>query len=174
MRLQKLNIHNYRSIHNIDIDCQNMVTLLGPNNHGKSNILSALDFALSTSAKPTHADFFTHRDEDVFWVEMTFCNLTEQEKTTFKRYVRANGTICVRKTARQIDDAFETSYNGWIEQPEEPWLRTDNSGDYTSREKISATPLVDFVPPEGRITKPIVENAQQNFIQQKHMVTTEV
>ena len=165
MRLQRLKVHNYRSIRDLDLECQTMVTLLGPNNHGKSNLLFALEFGLSTSAKPAEGDFFTHRDDDVFWVEMTFGELTEQEKNTFKRYVRTDGTVCVRKTCRRKDGGLDTSYNGWVEQPDEAWLRGENAGDYGSRDKIAATPIKDFVPPDGRITKAMVEEAQQQYIQ---------
>lgn len=165
MRLQRLNVHNYRSIRDIDLECRTMVTLLGPNNHGKSNLLSALEFGLSTSAKPAEMDFFTYRDDDVFWVEMTFGELTEQEKKTFKRYVRADGTVSVRKTCRRKDGGLDTAYNGWVEQPDEAWLRSENAGDYGSRDKIAATPLKDLVPPDGRITKAMVEEAQQQYIQ---------
>lgn len=62
MRLKRLKVHNYRSIRDLDMECQTMVKLLGPNNHGKSNLLSAQEFGLSTSAKPTEADFFAHRE----------------------------------------------------------------------------------------------------------------
>lgn len=165
MRLQRLKVHNYRSIRDLDLECQTMVTLLGPNNHGKSNILSALEFGLSTSAKPSEADFFTHREEDVFWVEMTFCELTDQEKNTFKRYVHSDGKVRVRKTCRMKDGGLDTAYNGWVEQPDEAWLRGENAGDYGSRDKIAATPLKELVPPDGRITKAMVEEAQRQYIQ---------
>jgi hypothetical protein len=165
MRLKRLKVHNYRSIRDLDMECQTMVKLLGPNNHGKSNLLSALEFGLSTSAKPTEADFFAHREDEQFWVEMTFCELTDQENNTFKRYVRSDGTVCVRKTCHRKDGGLETVYNGWVEQPDEAWLRGENAGDYGSREKIAATPLFDLIPPEGRITKAIVEEAQQQYIQ---------
>ena len=88
MKIQKIKIHNYRSICELEMMCESLVTLLGPNNHGKSNILSALEFALMTSVKPTNADFnaFCGTDRKI-WVELTFHELTEQEKTTFKRYI---------------------------------------------------------------------------------------
>jgi len=89
MRINKLKIHNYRSIRDLEMQCLSMVTLLGPNNHGKSNLLSALEFGLSTSAKPVEQDFFAYRDpnDNELWIEMTFHELTKQEKTTFNRYV---------------------------------------------------------------------------------------
>lgn len=166
MRLSKLTISNYRSIKNLSLECSRLVTLLGPNNHGKSNVLSALEFGLSTSAKPTDADFFVHRDPalDGLWVEMTFSELTDQEKNTFKRYVLTDDTICIRKTARIQNNIVETAYNGWAEQPAEEWLRAENAGSYAARDKINGTPLKDLVPASGRILKANVEEAQQKYI----------
>ena len=164
MRLQRLKVHNFRSIRDLELVCSPMVTLLGPNNHGKSNLLSALEFGLSTSAKPTVEDFFAHGEGDVFWVEMTFTELTEQERKTFKRYVRSDGSVCVRKTCRNVDGRLETFYNGYIEQPEQHWLQAANAGEYTSREKVSQTPLAELVPPQGRITKTQVLEAQERYI----------
>ncbi len=78
----------------------------------------------------------------------------------------SDDTICIRKSARLSDGAVEVSYNGWGEQPEQEWLRADKAGDYTTREKVNATPLSDLVPDGGRITKTHIEEAQQTYIQQ--------
>jgi CRISPR-associated exonuclease Cas4 len=170
MQLCKLNIKNYRSIKDLTLHCTPLVSLLGPNNHGKSNVLSALDFGLSTSSKPVEEDFFIHRDSDSdqLWVEMTFFELTDQERTTFKRYVLSDGTVCIRKTARIQNETIETFYNGWIEQPDEEWLRAENAGNYSSRDKINKTPLSELVPQSGRITKAQVEEAQEKYIENHH------
>lgn len=170
MRITKIEIRNYRSISHIFIDCSTLLTLLGPNNHGKSNVLSALEFALTTSAKPVEQDFFAHRepDDNELWVEMTFADLTDQERNTFKKYILSDGMICIRKSARMANGNVETSYNGWLEQPNEEWLRADNAGDYTSREKVNDTPLSDLVPEAGRITKAIIEEAQSAYIEGHH------
>tara|TARA_B100001939_G_scaffold338664_1_gene344528 strand:+ start:14613 stop:16475 length:1863 start_codon:yes stop_codon:yes gene_type:complete len=170
MRITKLEICNYRSINKISIECSPLLTLLGPNNHGKSNVLSALEFGLTTSAKPVDQDFFAHREvgDDELWVEMTFSELTDQEKNTFKRYVLSDDTICIRKTARLSNGSVDVSYNGWVEEPTEKWLRAANSGDYTSRERVNATPLGDLVPESGRITKAHIEEAQSAYIEQNH------
>jgi CRISPR-associated exonuclease Cas4 len=168
MRLRKLTINNYRSIKKVSLDCSPQVTLLGPNNHGKSNVLSALEFGLLTSAKPAEADFFAHRgqDESDLWIEMTFSELTDQEKNTFRRYLLSDGTVCIRKTARLQNTNVDTAYNGWTEEPEEDWLRSECATDYTTRDKINATPLRGLVPQSGRITKAQVEQAQQNYTEE--------
>ncbi len=168
MKISKLQIQNYRSIKEIFISCSSLLTFLGPNNHGKSNVLSALEFALSTSAKPVEQDFFAYRksDDNELWVEMTFQDLTEQEGTTFKRYVLSDGCIRIRKTARLLSSGVEILYNGWLEEPEDKWLRAENAEKYTSREKVQGTSLNDFVPESGRITKAMIEEAQQKYIEE--------
>lgn len=168
MRIKRLGIHNYRSIKDLTLECGAMVCMLGPNNHGKSNILSALEYFLTGGLKPVEADFFQHRDPEdrSLWVEVTFDELTEQEVRTFQRYVLSDGTLRVRKTARMADGgALEVSYNGYTEQPAEPWLQADRASEYTNREAINATPLRDLMPETGRLSKAIVEEAQQRYIQ---------
>lgn len=164
MRITKLAICNYRSIRSLEMDCRAMVTLLGPNNHGKSNILSALEFALSTSSKPGADDFCIHGDDDELWVEVTFSELTEQEAKTFERYLATDGSVCIRKTCRIQDDKLEVAYNGYLEEPADEWLKAGNASQYTSRDKIAQTPLADLVPRNGRITKDIVQQAQSAYI----------
>ncbi len=90
MIISHIKIHNYRSIKDVDFETRRMMVFLGPNNHGKSNILGAIEFALSTLVKVDAKDFFTCRDEhdkencaNELWIELTFTDLTEQEKSTF-------------------------------------------------------------------------------------------
>ena len=133
----------------------------------KSNVLSALEFSLSTSVKPTAEDLCVHREagDDALWVELTCHELTEQERNTFKRYVLSDNTVCIRKTA-SIRGDVEVVYNGTVEQPEQEWLIADTAGIYASRSKVSETPLRDYVPQEGRITKAQIEEAQQRYIEE--------
>jgi CRISPR-associated exonuclease Cas4 len=95
-----VSIHNFRSIRQCSFQLGSCVTLLGPNNHGKSNLLSALEFALSTGLKPTEEMFYALREtDDPMWVEVTFKELTDQERTTFNKYCQSDGSLCIRKTA---------------------------------------------------------------------------
>jgi CRISPR-associated exonuclease Cas4 len=168
MRIKHLKIYNFRSIRDLAFECMPLMTLIGPNNHGKSNILSALEFGLSTSAKPADQDFFSYRDpaDNEMWIEMTFHELTDQEKNTFKRYVLSDDTLCISKAARFQNGAIEVAYNGYVEQADKEWLRADKAGEYATREKINETPLKDLVPSSGRLSKQAVEKAQRNYIEQ--------
>lgn len=167
MKISRVGIHNYRSIGDVVVTCSPVSILLGENNCGKSNILAALEFALSSSAKPAADELFAFRtDGDVLWVELTFSDLTTQELRTFQKYVCADRTLCVRKTASFDTKGNATvTYNGYVEEPSEDWLRSDNAGNYTTREAATATPLADRLP-SGRLSRAAIEEAQQNYIQE--------
>jgi hypothetical protein len=171
VRIKHITVHNYRSIRDLDLECSPLVTLLGPNNHGKSNLLSAIEFGLSTSVRSVEQDLFCYRDQNdqEFWVELTFDELTEQEKKTFERYLLSEGTVCIRKTGRLGSNGIESTYNGYIVQPREEWLQRGNSSDLISRERINETPLKDLVPPTGKLTKGAIEEAQEQYIQMKRV-----
>ena len=64
MRLEKINIRHYRSIENISIIMpkNNPLILFGPNNAGKSNILSAFDRILGEK----YPSFISTEDSDYF------------------------------------------------------------------------------------------------------------
>jgi putative ATP-dependent endonuclease of the OLD family len=166
MKIKLLKIHNYRSICDLEMECLSLTTLIGPNNHGKSNVLSALEFALSTSFKPIEQDFFFRRDssDNQLWVEMTFDDITAQESVTFKRYILSDKCVCIRKTARILNGVIGTSYNGYIEQPGEEWLCADKANEYTKRDIIDKTPLKELVPIGGKLSRIDIEDAQQLYI----------
>ncbi len=168
MKISKVKIHHYRSISEMEMDCEELVVMIGPNNHGKSNIISAIEFALSTSVKPAQSDFFAFcGDEKNLWVETTFRILTEQEKNTFKRYLRSDNSICLRKSAKISEsDTLEVSYNGYIQETEEWWLKDESISKLISREETSRTPLVQLVPSSGRLTRNIIQEAQAKYIEE--------
>jgi len=174
MKLCKLRIHNYRSIKDLEINVPDMLILLGPNNHGKSNILRALEFGLSTSAKPQLDDFFSFRDKDdtELWVEMTFNNLTSQEQRTFTKYLRPDGTLQIRKTARLTQtQTVEIGYNGYIQEPQEWWLKSSAWERLSTRERIqeearSVPALQALLSTTGKITKQQLEEFQKQYIEE--------
>lgn len=173
MKLFRLRIHNYRSIKDVEIDVPDMLIMLGPNNHGKSNILCALEFGLSTSAKPERDDFFSFRpeDESALWVEMTFNSLTAQEQTTFRKYLRSDQTVCIRKTARlQETSTVDSTYNGYVQEPEQWWLKTSAvdrllNRDQVQQESERVPELGALLEGGGRITRQRVQDFQQQHIE---------
>src|SRR5690606_15236343 len=107
---------------------QDMMIFIGQNNHGKSNLLSAILFFFG-EIKNQELDF-NHGAQELY-VEITFSDLDEDDQTTFKKYCTSQGEIKVRKTAF-IGGNFE--YKGYIQNPAEDWLKEVNAGSYTQRE----------------------------------------
>lgn len=174
MRIQKVRIRNFRSIREIELACQPLQVFLGPNNHGKSNILAAIEFALSTSAKPFVDDFFAFRDEgdNEMWIDLEFAELTDQEKTTFLKYVTSNGTVEIRKTARlKEEEGVEFSYHGYVSEPEEWWLKSSAIERLSNRSEVERE--VEHIPQlkallleKGRLTSQKIEQFQTTFIEE--------
>lgn len=168
MRISHLTIHNYRSIRHLELCCESMVVLLGANNHGKSNILSALEFALNPGDKPKENDFCSFRtleeDQDL-WVELTFSELTEQEKKTWERYLLPGDVVRFRKTATLKDgSASEISYAGYSREYSQCWLRPEASETLATKEEYEKTPLKDF-PIKGKISQKALAEAQAAYIE---------
>lgn len=167
MRIAHVKIHNFRSVKDVEFNCFDTVILLGENNAGKSNILSAIEFALTSSAKPEPEDLFAFRDEedDQLWVELTFSDLTPQEQRTFQKYFRSDKTVCIRKTASWDEEGkVSIKYNGYLEEPKETWLQSSHATDYKTRRAAESTPLAPFLP-EGRLTIAAIQEIQQQYIQ---------
>ncbi len=165
MRIKKIEIENYRSVQHGQIDCGDVTVLLGRNNHGKSNILAAIDFFCGSSTKCSEDDFYKSKTltTDELWVEITFVELSEQEKRTFSKYVAADESLKVRKIAT-IDTTgkIEVLYRGWVSEPTQPWLKADYSG---TKKSDLAHELEPYLPEGVRYSKGAVETAQQGFIE---------
>ncbi len=160
MKIKTLTISNWRSIKELEIEFQDLMIFIGQNNHGKSNILSALLFFFG-EIKPQDLDF-NHGAQELF-VEVVFGDLDQSDKTTFKKYLTADESIRVRKIA-YVGGNFE--YHGYIENPVEDWLREANSSTLSKREVAESLPFNPFLPPTGRLTKQDIVDAQAKYIEQ--------
>lgn len=94
------------------------------------------------------------------YVEITFSNLDDHDKSQFSKYVIGD-EIRVSKQTKKGENA---EYHGYRRMPVEPWLREENAGDFNSRGAIDETPLKEFVPISGRVSKEAVIRAQQEFL----------
>lgn len=158
MKIKKIIIHNWRSIKYVEIGFQNLMIFIGQNNHGKSNILSALLFFFG-QINVDGLDY--HINETELYVEVIFGELDNDEKSTFSKYVTTENTIRVKKTASK-DGEF--GYNGFIEQPNIDWLKEENISNYTNRDSASQLPLYKYLPSSGRITQDLFKAAQKEYI----------
>jgi len=127
MKLIAFSVHNYRSITSTPrIELSNLTVLVGPNNEGKSNLLSALVCALSlaqevrfglrrttlTSRMPYvfHRDFPVALQSNVTSQASKFMlefELDEADKSAFKEAVgsKLNGTLRIQLSVTKDGDA---------------------------------------------------------------------
>ncbi len=160
MKIREVKIHNWRSIRDLTLTLEDLMIFIGQNNHGKSNILSAILFFFGEIGLDD-LDFYSDTKE--LFVDVKFTGIDENDKNTFKKYVTANKDIRVHKKATK-ETGF--SYHGYMESPNEVWLREENITNYTKREEAAALPLAHLLPKTGRITKDDFKKAQEQYIQE--------
>lgn len=160
MKIEKITIKNWRSIKGQVIYAQDLMVIIGQNNHGKSNLLSSILFFFG---EIKHHDLDFHKGSTELFVELQFGCLDESDNTTFKKYLTSEGKIVVRKTA-YLGGSFE--YRGYIENPTEEWLQEANASAYAKRELASSLPFHPFLPATGRISKQDIVDAQAAYIEQ--------
>ncbi|MBP9742297.1 MAG: ATP-dependent endonuclease [Burkholderiales bacterium] len=160
MKIKTVKIRNWRSIKEIEIIFQDLMMFIGQNNHGKSNILSALLFFFG-ELKHNESDFFNDANE--LSVEIEFYSLDANDKRTFAKYLTSGETIRVIKIA-QYDGSFK--YTGYAEIPEDERLQESNAPSYTTRETANTLPFANLLPTTGRLTKQDIIKAQLQYINQ--------
>lgn len=160
MKIEAVSISNWRSIKALDIAFQDLMIFIGQNNHGKSNVLSAI-LLFFGEIKPQDLDF-NHGTQQLY-VEVKFNDLDDTDKVTFKKYITSDGRVTVRKTAF-VGGNFE--YKGYVQNPLEEWLREANASGYSKREVAESLPFHPFLPANGRLTKQDIIDAQTKYIEQ--------
>jgi hypothetical protein len=158
MKIRRVQIHNWRSIKDLTISFEDLMVFIGQNNHGKSNVLSAVLFFFGVA---TCAELDYNKGCDELFVEVLFGDLDDHDKAQFAKYLTTEGTILVRKHVKK-GETFE--YHGYTEIPSDEWLKEENTSNYTTRAIAEATPLAAHLP-SGRLTKDIIKQAQQDYIE---------
>jgi len=159
MKIASLRIRNWRSVKELEIGFQDLMIFIGQNNHGKSNVLSAILFFFG---EMKHQDLDFNRGAQELHVEATFTDLDDTDKATFKKYLSHEGTIQVRKTA-YLGGNFD--YRGFLQNPVDDWLKESNASAFTKREVAASLPFHPYLPKEGRLTKQDIVNGQIKFIE---------
>lgn len=85
MRISRVVIKNYRNLKDVDVQLENLVTLIGENNSGKSNFLRALTLPLIS-------------DETGFSKQLSRHDINHDAKTDFYKYVSENRDSIVNGT----------------------------------------------------------------------------
>ncbi|GAL02933.1 predicted ATP-dependent endonuclease OLD family [Photobacterium aphoticum] len=160
MKIKNIEIVNWRSIKQLNMDFEDLMIMIGQNNHGKSNVLNAILFFFG-EIKPQSLDF--NEEQGELYVEVTFDELDQSDLSTFSKYVTATNTIKVRKSATISGGLL---YQGYTQTPVDEWLQESNASSYTNRTIASSIPFYEFLPETGRLTQAMIKEAQTTYIEE--------
>lgn len=107
MKIQKITIHNFRSILHQTIDCKDFTLFVGENNSGKTNIISALRAFYENEGYKfdKKADFPKLKDtEDTeSWIEIEYLTTDKEQEKIKDDYQRDDNILVVRRYFESSD-----------------------------------------------------------------------
>jgi len=166
MKLRRLHIQGFRSIRSITFEVDDFLCFIGQNNHGKSNILQALELFFSSTTRGIVPDIFFRSPNETareVIIEARFEDLSQAEMEKLRPWT-VNEVLTVSKKYWVDDGAKpQVSYEALMKVPKDDWLQADFEK-YGDRGVISGLPIVEFLPESGRITKQIYKEATEKYI----------
>lgn len=88
MRIKRARIQNFRCLNDVNIDFDDVTTLIGPNGTGKSSVIRALDWFFNGENAFTidEEDIYEFAHEQKIVVEVEFNSLTEADREQLGKY----------------------------------------------------------------------------------------
>lgn len=82
MRLSSASIRNYHCLRDVAVEFDDVTSLIGPNDAGKSSVLRALDWALNGATSLSEKDVSSYAEPDQRWIEVavTFADFEPAER----------------------------------------------------------------------------------------------
>jgi putative ATP-dependent endonuclease of the OLD family len=126
MKIVKIQISNFRSLEDVTLYPSNVLSIVGRNNTGKSNILQALQLFFSGSVKSVTAEsFFNEQIDKPIEVWIKFSNLSEWEKEQFDAWIDEDGLTVGRRISVEGEDNYSLISLAKIKVPTVDWLNQD-------------------------------------------------
>jgi putative ATP-dependent endonuclease of the OLD family len=128
MKINQIEIKNFRSLHDLTIRPKDLTALIGRNNSGKSNVIKALQIFFEASTKLISSEcFHLHLTDNPIRIIVSFNRLNEWEKQEFSSWMLDEETLVVgRQIVCSGENDFEIVPIAIKQTPEPEWLRTEN------------------------------------------------
>ncbi len=108
MKISKIEIKNFRSLHDVTIYPNSILTLVGRNNSGKSNITKALALFFDPSTKNIDSEcFYNHKTDKPIQITLTFEKLSGWENEQFKAWMDGEKLVVGREIVCKSEEEFE-------------------------------------------------------------------
>lgn len=111
MRINSVQVKNFRSLRNARIDFNELTALIGSNGAGKSSFLRALDLFYTANASYSRDDFYNRNIDEEISIQVEFTNLGEHAKEKFSPYIGGE-TLTVEKVMESPDNLSNQRYHG--------------------------------------------------------------
>jgi predicted ATP-dependent endonuclease of OLD family len=127
MKIQKIEIKNYRSLHNLTIYPKDILALVGRNNSGKSNLIKALELFFEGSTRLINDEcFYNHKTDEPIEIFITFEKLSDWEREQFKPWMMDEDKLVVgREIVCNGTDSYTINNLAITKVPEPEWLQED-------------------------------------------------
>lgn len=126
MKIEKIEIKNYRSLHNLIIYPKDILALVGRNNSGKSNVIKALELFFESTVRLINSEcFYNHKTKKPIEIFITFKNLSFWEKEQFKPWIARDKLVVGREVVCTGTDSYTINNLAITKVPEPEWLQHD-------------------------------------------------
>lgn len=126
LKIKSVTIENFRSIKKTTFVFKDLTTLIGENNTGKTNILKALDWFFSPSARGiTEEDFCNKDPRNEIKITVSFDCLTPDKLNSRTKKYLINDSLVVQKTFCYDSEKgkYESKSSGLIREPKKELLK---------------------------------------------------
>lgn len=180
MKLIEISIKNYRSIKYFENGkISQFQALIGENNSGKSNLLSAIDIYLSGGSGGIKQEDFNNPEAPIV-IKCKFSLITPQLKKVWKPYLINDELILEKHIWLETDSrsgkpTIKNEFHGYQAEPVDWFLSLNKikarKGDRPKwKEVAEANGLPDYFIQDGKCTKPIYEKALTKYLSEHDVV----
>lgn len=118
MKIQSVRIKNFRALKDVTIPFDFVTTFIGPNGAGKSTVLRALDWYFNGKLSSlTEKDCSFGATDEEIEVQVTFADLTENDRNELGKYAPAGATTFTAWKCRGTDGTESLSANSKSYEP---------------------------------------------------------
>jgi predicted ATP-dependent endonuclease of OLD family len=136
MKIEKIEIKNYRSLGNLTVYPKDIMAFVGRNNSGKSNVIKALQLFFEASTRLLSEEcFFNHDTEQPIEITITFSNLSDWERDQFNPWMNGDKLVVGREIVCGESDSYSINNIAIVAIPEHEWLQ---------KEKITSEKITEW------------------------------
>lgn len=126
MKIEKIQIKNFRSLQDIVIHPKDILALVGRNNSGKSNTIKALELFFEGTIRLVNSEcFHNHEIENPIEILITFNQLSNWEREKFGPWLDGDQLVVGREIVCKGEGKYDMNTLAITKVPEPEWLQED-------------------------------------------------